>query len=195
MTEFTSSGGFRFERTEDQVHLHSPQGTKYIGGGAGRVGRAVAEYADHQAANALAKRDEDLGRWRYNDHIVVYKNPHGEARVVREDNGSVSEHSRRSASVARPAIPETILAARAYFAAHPEPKPWHAAKEGEVWMLTVSEWGTRTDPFYVGLRTEGLQIEPHPVFEPITPAYPISFMGLKATVITAGERLFPREAK
>jgi hypothetical protein len=27
-------------------------------------------------------------------------------------------------------------AARAYFAAHPQPKPWHAAKPGEVWELT-----------------------------------------------------------
>ena len=28
-------------------------------------------------------------------------------------------------------------AARAYFDAHPESKPWHDAKEGEVWAVTV----------------------------------------------------------
>jgi hypothetical protein len=30
-------------------------------------------------------------------------------------------------------------AARAYFDAHPEPKPWHHAKPGDVWIITFTD--------------------------------------------------------
>ena len=32
---------------------------------------------------------------------------------------------------------EIHVAARAYFKAHPARKPWHDAKQGEVWLLEI----------------------------------------------------------
>ena len=108
----------------------------------------------------LSERDTELGRWRWpeNPDYVVYSRANsttGErmVRVVLEVNGygcdlyegghELHEHQR---------------AARAYFKAHPEPKPWHDAKPGEVWLFKGS-----TDPGplpFVFSPTDNLWINP-----------------------------------
>lgn len=89
-----------------------------------------------------AEADERLGRWRWpeNPDYVVYLND-GYAVVVSE-----SDPSRRPDRVHRRYLedPEGSLgwgefAARAYFDAHPEPKPWHDAKAGEGWVIEIGE--------------------------------------------------------
>lgn len=83
------------------------------------------------------ERDKELGRWRWPDNpdYVVY--PDGTSRtVVKESDGRtmiVSIHDRK---VMTTYLDSYVGAAKAYDAAHPEPKPWHDAKPGEVWNVT-----------------------------------------------------------
>lgn len=82
------------------------------------------------------ERDKELGRWRVtidgHDYLVFDDGPR--VAVLREGNPYPITFSR--------ALSEDIdsdfrNAARAYFDAHPIPKPaWHDAKEGEVWVIT-----------------------------------------------------------
>ncbi len=91
------------------------------------------------------ERDQELGRWRWpeNPNHVVYPKkasvvePHPGFRVVHEPTG----RSRDVAAIDTPEFRDNAsltrfgAAAKAYAAAHPEPKPWHEAVEGEVWLL------------------------------------------------------------
>lgn len=91
---------------------------------------AVRKFFQHE-------RDEYLGRWRdpLKPSFVVYPESSEGKRVVRvmhEKTGHsvyVEEGGRLTKST-------RVIAAR-YFAAHPEPKPWHDAGTGEAWILTV----------------------------------------------------------
>lgn len=86
----------------------------------------------------LHERDKELGRWRWpeNPDYVVY--PDGTSRtVVKESVGRtmiVSHHARK---VMTTYLDSYVGAAKAYDAAHPEPRPWRDAKPGEVWALIV----------------------------------------------------------
>jgi hypothetical protein len=93
------------------------------------------------------EEDERFLRWRWPENpefivfpSVVFQHPADAAvvQVVNEANGQ-SRRVRRD-------DPDRSLygyfseAAEAYFDAHPEPKPaWHAAKEGEVWLVEETE--------------------------------------------------------
>lgn len=95
-----------------------------------------------------AEEDKRLGRWRWpeNPDYVVYLVGEELVDVLRE--GTVSEITRgpgREQGISRQKAVEWDRdysqnfygAARAYFDAHPEPKPWHDAKPGEVWLITT----------------------------------------------------------
>ena len=99
----------------------------------------VRDYTPPMAAFAVeefcqAKHDAELGRWRdpLDPHLVVYRRDGEHVRVIDERTGDFQD-----------AVRGTTLsgsfkdAARAYFEAHPERKPWHEAEPGEVWVLTV----------------------------------------------------------
>lgn len=83
-----------------------------------------------------AKRDADLGRWRWpeNPHYVVYPNANDGQVVVVDERDGVRAHYSRSlcATTAPPRIDGIHAAAHAYFEAHPERKPWEDA-EAVVW--------------------------------------------------------------
>lgn len=88
-----------------------------------------------------AERDEELGRWRWpeNPNVVVYPDADGPSRsvtIVFEETGGVviGMRERFLASVADEGH-ESRKAARAYFEAHPESKPWHNAECGDSWYL------------------------------------------------------------
>lgn len=91
------------------------------------IGEGLAEFYQHQ-------RDQQLGRWRWpeNPDYVVYRRGEDRARVIHEPSGDFSD------SVRGTMLPGPFRdAARAFFDAHPaEPKPWDAAEEGDVWVLT-----------------------------------------------------------
>lgn len=85
-----------------------------------------------------AKRDAEIGRWRWpeNPHYVVYPLA-GQARVIDERTGR--EHVFGRVDDSR----EWAMAdaAEAYFEAHPERKPWHGAEADEVWVIDGKPWG------------------------------------------------------
>ncbi|WP_454113532.1 hypothetical protein [Microbacterium maritypicum] len=97
-----------------------------------------------------AKRDKELGRWRYplDPDYVVYPNPDEafermfgpnlDLVVLRESDGMTKGYVRAEDQGGPPLDHRFghILAARAFFEAHPERKPWEDAEIGEVWLLT-----------------------------------------------------------
>lgn len=96
---------------------------------------ALREFFQHE-------RDKELGRWRWpeNPEYVVYRKPgaddeDGRAALVLDERTGVAprrwERGFDSGVFGQ--------AARAYFDAHPEPKPWHNALPGEVWVITTAE--------------------------------------------------------
>lgn len=92
---------------------------------------ALREFFQHE-------RDEELGRWRWpeNPNWVIYRKSDDEVTVLDEldpEEGGYTVY-REDEEI----WPEFQPAARAYFAAHPEPKSWHDAQEGEVWLITSS---------------------------------------------------------
>lgn len=92
----------------------------------GRVHEARKEFYQHL-------RDKELGRWRAPEapNFVVYTtNTPGWVRVVDENTGLAARYSRDITGCS--GYGDT---ATRYFEAHPEPKPWHDAKPGEVWVL------------------------------------------------------------
>lgn len=96
-----------------------------------------------------AKRDAELGRWRYplDPDLVVYAED-GRARVLFEPGGGSFVWSRESAKNAA-GSPQRD-AALAYFEAHPERKPWQDAQPEEGWVVTVDgkEWLATVDVDY-----------------------------------------------
>ena len=107
-----------------------------------------------------AEHDEELGRWRYpkDPQFVVYPgfSPGENSRVARV----VHEHVGTSTLVyEKPGIGRTSHpAATAYFEAHPERKPWHDAKPGEVWV--IDQVNTVTTAARAGLVNERMKFEP-----------------------------------
>lgn len=128
MNGFTASNGI-------EVH-EQPGGGLYISDA------CRASTARAQALREFFRAEEDarLGRWRWAEDpdFLVYPEVGGLHRVVRESTG---ESQRRNGLVSADAWGH---AACAYRIAHPEPKPWHDAKPGEVWLIT-SNGGTYVD--------------------------------------------------
>lgn len=94
-------------------------------------GVALREFFQHE-------RDEELCRWRWPERpeFVVY--PEGDAvRVLRESSGTNWYPVPRPINPVGTAADIQYQAAAAYFDAHPVKKPWHDAKPGEVWIVTV----------------------------------------------------------
>lgn len=83
-----------------------------------------------------AKRDEELGRWRWpeNPGYVVYA-PVGYSHYVRvlDERSAILEVIHREHLEGRGSL--MAQAARAYFAAHPDRKPWEEAQVGDFWVV------------------------------------------------------------
>lgn len=115
----------------------------YVFGGVSAGYTVKPDGAHEQALREFfqAEADERLGRWRWpEDHDYVVYLDNGDALVVNE-----ADPRRSPDRVARRYLEDPLgslgwgeFAARAYFDAHPEPKPWHAALPGEVWVVTFS---------------------------------------------------------
>lgn len=141
---------------------------------------ALREFFQHE-------RDEELGRWR--SKIDPNWTAVLDAGYVkfRHDNGthsfSLLTHEPRFF-----AWDETLQGiGKEYFAAHPEPKPWHDAKPGEVWELTTRKVDDRWNPAVFRVSEEPGYL----AFCPVEPEYSVSHLGAKATAITAGRRIWP----
>lgn len=92
------------------------------------------------------QEDKRLGRWRWPENPDYYVKSMSLDRVavVYDHSEGLAYGQFNRVNVVNPFRITTdpmANAARAYFDAHPEPKPWHDAKPGEVWVLTVAEIG------------------------------------------------------
>lgn len=127
MNEYTASNGYRVELNN---------GAGYVCNVAGHERHVFGRYSIEAMREFFrAERDEELGRWRssaFTDY-VVYSQGDGCIQVVNETNGF------GSGLIAQEEVwsytGNTHQVAAAYFEAHPERKPWHDAKPGEVWVL------------------------------------------------------------
>lgn len=144
MTEFTASNGA-------QIILTNSGQTGYVlTENEERVSSAYLGFEEMVAWREFEqhRRDEELGRWRWpeNPDYVVYpviQSAHEMAfgqnlsvMVFHEPTGVLKGYCReedQGGDLTR----EYPGAARAYFKAHPERKPWEDAKAGEVWVIEV----------------------------------------------------------
>lgn len=191
MSEFTASNGVKVEMTkEPDIEVWLSVAGDYLYESDSPYLTAIREFFQH-------KRDEELGRWRWpeNPEYVVYPDRGQDFRtqpaviVVQEPTGLnlYAAPDREDGldgltyEVAGSAVAHCDLmldAARAYFAAHPEPKPWHDAKPGEVWVLTLrgEEYGAVREFGNDFKLSNG------------------NLLWLKHEGITAGRRIYPESA-
>ena len=87
-----------------------------------------------------AERDEELGRWRDPEipDMVVYPHDDVTITVLDEVDGKRFWWTRGDELDAHQERLPGFDTARAYFQAHPEPKPWDAAQPDEIWVLTIN---------------------------------------------------------
>lgn len=137
MSEFTASNGIKVRIDSPYLDLHTGQGWGAVGGS--KETEAIREFFQHE-------RDEELGRWRWpeNSEYVVYAKKATDpatampsVRVISESTGRSRDLERSVLNACESTLSAFGKAARAYFEAHPERKPWHDAKTGEVWVITV----------------------------------------------------------
>lgn len=97
-----------------------------------RQSRVAAHTARQEFYRSL--EDTRLGRWRdrENPDLVIYQilDDPNMVTVLNETTGATSNHPRGT-----PFQSVHALAARRWFAPHPEPKPWDDAQEGDIWAL------------------------------------------------------------
>ena len=129
-----------------------------------------------------AERDQELGRWRdpENPDYVAYPGSINLNWVVVLDEST----GRTDVVFKQPRKPPKdsafTLVAERYFAAHPQPEPWHAARPDcdEVWVLTIHGC---EQPVYV------TEFGGEPAFQ--VPGG--ETMSLSHGAITAGRRIWP----
>ena len=117
--------------------------------------------------------------------MIAYHGPEA-GRVVRvldESNGFSQLYAER---VITEYFGDGADAARAYFAAHPEPKLWHDAKIGEVWIL---DFASQTRPAIV------VEDNGAPWFMVADDIDTPSRFRLSSDSFTEARRIFPEVAK
>lgn len=128
MTEtFTASNGVVLDVDGGAIHKDAVMTVK------GEFKDALREFFQYE-------RDQELGRWRDPENLarVAYPTSPQTVFIMDESTGQGAEYSRQTANDSSANYGDRLKrqSARAYFAAHPAPEPWHDAKPGEVWLLT-----------------------------------------------------------
>lgn len=166
MEKFRASNGMEFATVDVEVRWAS--GYPY-----NKVSQGLREFFQHE-------RDQELGRWRWPEdpHLLVYVYD-ASVLVVDESRPGLAPSLYTAEDIAG-RHGRFAEAARAYFAAHPEPKPWHSAVTGEVWELDLDfgDVGKR-DAFMADNRGES-------VFRRLDELYPTN-----DSRITAARRIWP----
>lgn len=99
---------------------------------------ALREFFQHE-------RDQELGRWRDQEspeRFVVPGHADDWIQVWNEARMKGEGTYTRSSAVIHFGNPKYPCAATAkrYFDAHPEPKPWHDARDGQLWLIRFSDY-------------------------------------------------------
>jgi hypothetical protein len=139
-----------------------------------------------------AEDDERLGRWRWpeNPDYVVYARE-DYVQVLHEADGTsgfLGSWTRKDVQFVTSDGNLMGRAALAYFDAHPESKPWHDAKAGEVWVVTIDG---HSRPHYVednrGDTVGGV------AFVAINPTHgQPGHVGINAPAVTDARRIYPQ---
>jgi len=135
VNDFTASNGVSVRIREHDIEWAVPDsdsfGSIYRCSQGSMLDVALAEFYQ-------ARRDERLGRWRWpeNPQWVVYRDEIADVLVLNEASGEEAGRFTPDTVENFPRA-EGADAARAYFDAHPEPKPWHDAKPGEGWVIDI----------------------------------------------------------
>lgn len=97
----------------------------------------------------LHERDQELGRWRERPGCEAVVYPNGSDELGNRCVRVLFEPTAGELLVYENKIPRNLYgdAARNYFAAHPEPKPGHDAKPGEVWVLSCPRLHADPGPY------------------------------------------------
>jgi len=185
MNEYTASDGVKVEWIEngDQICVSAPvDGREFREWTGGRFAQALREFF-------RAEEDERLGRWRWpeNPDYVVYPKGDGIVLAMGEHSGRGVEAIRTQANHTRTALHD---AARAYFDAHPEPKPWHNAKPREVWVLSAEDGDEATTGAFE-VKWNGSPATGHVYFARVGGNEHSMTYGNRSAAITAGRRIWP----
>src|SRR5690625_55079 len=167
---FAASNGHRIVRQhDDRLAIFDPRGTLDRGVRASLT-TALREYFQHE-------RDAELGRWRDEESpdYVVYPARAGSITILHEPTGRQRYLTGRGE--AKIATGEFADTARRYFAAHPEPKPWHSAEVATLWRITAGALGKTR----LAIAHEDVTFTDH------------DGIGWKADEITHATRIWPTE--
>jgi hypothetical protein len=165
-------------------------------------GRLIVENDDHTYPATIAagdhvaalreffrqERDTELARWRWpeNPDYVVYPVDDSTVNVLHEPGGDTCLINDGEGYLSAE-LEGYVQAGDAYFDAHPEPKPWHDAKPGEVWVVTIDG---HSRPHYVegnrGDTVGGV------AFVAINPTHgQPGHVGIGAPAVTDASRIYP----
>ena len=146
--DFTASNGVTVHRLERGLGFSGVAGDAVIG----ESSAGLSKYGiNERKAAALreffrAEDDERLGRWRSVKHPGWSAVRRNAVVYFQHENHEQSFHIIVGNTSSMKAWAHDLQAvAGQYLDAHPEPKPWHDAKPGEVWALTIGDetfaWG------------------------------------------------------
>ena len=187
MSDFTASNGISITLTN--------YGRLIVDNEGGTYPEMMAEGDHVQALREFfrAEEDERLGRWRWHENpdYVVYRDTermyiNQPAVIVFNETNGATAYCGKDGLYSTSGIGARDVwcepAARAYFDAHPEPKPsWHDAKHGEIWVLFVA---IEDEPY----RVNG------DVFEPVSNSGRIRIPLMDAR-IQSGRRIYPEDTE
>ena len=182
MNDFTASNGVRVRLQDRDLDVSPPNASG--SGHLGWMGLAGGYIIDALREFFRAEEDERLGRWRFpeKDYMVVYADE-SELHVVDERDGAAVTFSRECRRKGAP-LDRFHAAAAGWLDAHPDPKPWHEAKPGEVWVLEVED-ETPGVPWLVK------QTSSHSYFARLEAPPSALTYGVRCAQITAGRRIWP----
>ncbi|WP_125107986.1 hypothetical protein [Gulosibacter massiliensis] len=133
---FTASNGTKIETSEKYggLEVTSSEDFDYL----------LQKHVDALREWFRAERDEELGRWRdpeSPDWVVYPMNCYEDVRYIRVMNERDGRKFiiRENELITGASFHEV---AGRWFAAHPVRKPWHDARPGEAWVITIDgyEW-------------------------------------------------------
>jgi hypothetical protein len=187
MEKFTASNGIEIEFTANGYLLGRRNERQQ--GASGLVTHATAGPEGIVALREFfqAERDAELGRWRTGAHPDIFARPFDSKRIEVYDEANGDQTSFARNDVPSPDAPSgewpPCVVARAYFAAHPVPRPWENAKPGEIWRLTTSVYGDHIAAVIHTSRGDDKPLMFIPVDDPSIPS-----LGLRAPIIVTAVR-------
>ena len=131
MNDFTASNGVRIgvDLEGDYRFGGTARSADYIVRRGGANEQALREFfqaeADERHGVWRSASDPDVMVYRIDSDTIKLHDPstHGNTATFRRDDSD--------------GLGPLSRVARAYFDAHPEPKPWHDAKPGEGWVIDI----------------------------------------------------------